>query len=96
MKSNKAEDDISEMNTTLEPMHMNVTMMNRRTKTNETSIKELWAAIEALRSASGGAPIPMPIQVAPVEPIKIPEGANIDVNMLAQMFADKNTVANLA
>lgn len=61
---------------------MNVTMMNRRTKTNETSIKEIWAAIEALRSASGGAPIPMPVPAAPVE-IKIPEGANIDVNALA-------------
>lgn len=78
MKSIKAEDDISELNSNVEATLMNVSMMNRRTKANETSVKELWAAIEALRSASGAEiPIPAPVQVAPVV---IPEGGNFDIN----------------
>ena len=93
MKSIHAEDSISQINSSLEPTLMNITMMNRRTKENKTSIAELWAAIKALQEGSG-ASIPVPVPAAPVE-IKIPEGANIDVNQLAQMFADKNTVYNL-
>lgn len=78
MKSIRAEDDISQMNASMEPALMNITMMNRRNKENTTSVKELWAAIEALRQGSG-ATIPMPVQAAPVE-IKMPEGGNFDVN----------------
>jgi hypothetical protein len=83
MKSIKAEDDISEMTASVEATLMNVTTMNRKIKDNSGSIKDLWAAIEALRSGSG-AEIPMP--AAPVE-IKIPEGATLDANELSKLFA---------
>ena len=76
MKSINAEEDISFIKTDIEPMMMNVTMMNRRIKDNSTNVKDLWAAIEALKT---GADIPVPI---PAAPVKIPEG-NIDANSLA-------------
>ena len=82
MKSIKAEDDISEMTASVEATLMNVTTMNRKIKDHSGSIKDLWAAIEALRSGSG-AEIPMP---APVE-MKIPDGASLDANELSKLFA---------
>ena len=85
MKSINAEEAISGIKTDLEPMQMNVTMMNRRIKDNSTNVKDLWAAIEALKNASG-ASIPMPIPAAQPK-IDIPEG-NIDANL-------KNFMSNL-
>lgn len=41
MKSINAEEDISGIKTDIEPMMMNVTMMNRRIKDNSTNVKSL-------------------------------------------------------
>ena len=78
MKSIHAEDSISQINSSLEPTLMNITMMNRRTKENKTSIAELWAAIKALQEGSG-ASIPVPVPAAPVE-IKIHDLRTIHQN----------------
>ena len=91
MKSINAEEAISGIKTDLEPMQMNVTMMNRRIKDNSTNVKDLWTAIEALRNASG-ASIPMPIPAAAPVKIDIPEG-NIDANLKTFMANLESRVA---
>ena len=91
MKSINAEEAISGIKTDLEPMQMNVTMMNRRIKDNSTNVKDLWAAIEALRNASG-ASIPMPIPASAPVKIDIPEG-NIDANLKTFMANLESRVA---
>lgn len=89
MKSINAEEDISGIKTDVEPMMMNMTMMNRRIKDNTTNVKSLMEQIELLKGGS----LPS-IPVEPVKPIEIPSG-NIDANQLAQIFAAKDVVANL-
>ena len=89
MKSINAEEDISGIKTDVEPMMMNMTMMNRRIKDNTTNVKSLMEQIEQLKGGS----LPS-IPAEPVKPIEIPQG-NIDANQLAQIFAAKDVVANL-
>jgi len=92
MKSINAEEDITDFKADIQPMMMNVTMMNRRIKDNTTNVKSILEQIELLKGGSG-ASIPVPIPAAPVK-IEIPEG-NIDANQMAQIFAAKDVVANL-
>lgn len=67
MKSINAEEDISGIKTDVEPMMMNMTMMNRRIKDNTTNVKSLMEQIELLKGGS----LPS-IPAEPVKPIEIP------------------------
>lgn len=85
-KSCVAEEDLSELKSDMEAARMNLILSNGRTKKNGEQIKELFEIIEGLK---GGQPVSVS------EPMKMPEGANIDVNQLQALFASKDALQNL-
>ena len=65
---------------------MNLILSNGRVKKNTENVKEIFEIIEGLK---GG--VPQPVS----EPVKLPEGANIDLNQLQSLFASKDALSNL-
>ena len=85
-KSCVAEEDLSELKSDMEAARMNLILSNGRVKKNTENVKEIFEIIEGLK---GG--VPQPVS----EPVKLPEGANIDVNQLQSLFASKDALSNL-
>lgn len=78
MKSNIAEEDLSELKSDMEAARMNLILTNNRVKKNSENIKEMQDIIDSLKSGA-----PMPVAATPEQKeIKLPPGGNIDVNQL--------------
>ena len=85
-----AEDDLSEIKSDLEAVRMNLHLSNNRNKNNSDKIKDILERMENM----GNTPAPVAAP-APVVPVEIPKGGEIDVNQLSSMFASLGALQNL-